>query len=46
MQSRYIKIAVLLLGGLTLSGCAAAALGAGGAIVADQAAENDGGNLF
>lgn len=46
MQSRYLKIAVLLLGGFALSGCAAAALGAGGAIAADQAAENDGGNLF
>lgn len=46
MPSRYLKIVVLLLGGLTLSGCAAAALGAGGAIAADQVAENDGDNLF
>ena len=29
-----------------VQGCAAAALGAGGAIAADQVAENDGGNLF
>lgn len=40
------KIAVLLIAGLTLSGCAAAAIGAGGAIAADQVAENEGGNLF
>ncbi len=46
MTSRLAKILALTLMLPTLSGCAAAALGAGGAIAADRAVENEGGNLF
>ena len=46
MTRKTLTILALLLATPALSGCAAAALGAGGAIAADQAAENDGGNLF
>lgn len=38
-------IALILSGGMALSGCAAL-FGAGAAIGADQAAEDEGGNLF
>ncbi|SDY78278.1 hypothetical protein SAMN05444004_103127 [Jannaschia faecimaris] len=40
---RLLALALLL---PTLSGCAAAALGAAGAIIADEVAEDNGGNLF
>ena len=46
MRAKTVTIIALLLAAPLLSGCAAAALGAGGAIAADQVAENDGGNLF
>lgn len=46
MNRKILTLLALLFAAPALSGCAAAALGAGGAIVADQAAENDGGNLF
>lgn len=46
MTSKVLMMLALLVAAPALSGCAAAALGAGGAIVADQAAENEGGNLF
>ncbi len=45
-RTKSVTVLALLLGAMSLSGCAAAALGAGGAIVADQAVENEGGNLF
>ncbi|WP_308915958.1 hypothetical protein [Jannaschia sp. LMIT008] len=45
-MTRFLKIAALLALPFAVSGCAAAALGAGGAIAADELAENEGGNLF
>lgn len=46
MTRKTLSLIALLLAAPVLSGCAAAALGAGGAIAADEIAENDGGNLF
>ncbi|CTQ31544.1 hypothetical protein [Jannaschia rubra] len=46
MTRKIWMILALMLAAPTLSGCAAAALGAGGAIAADEVAENEGGNLF
>lgn len=46
MTRKTLSIIALLLAAPALSGCAAAALGAGGAIAADQAVEEEGGNLF
>ena len=46
MTRKPLMIAALLMSSLALSGCAAALLGAGGAIAADEIAEDDGGNLF
>ena len=46
MTRKTLAILALLMAAPALSGCAAAALGAGGAIAADEIAENDGGNLF
>ncbi|MGB3690827.1 MAG: hypothetical protein WBA02_16170 [Jannaschia helgolandensis] len=46
MKSRLIRILALTMLLPTVSGCAAAALGAGGAIAADTVAEDQGGNLF
>lgn len=46
MNRKILTFLALLLAAPALSGCAAAALGAGGAIVADELAEDDGGNLF
>lgn len=45
MTSRLAKILALALLLPTVSGCAAA-IGAGAAIVADEVAEDNGGNLF
>lgn len=46
MTAKTLTILALILAAPALSGCAAAALGAGGAVAADKAAENSGGNLF
>ncbi|MFO6464562.1 hypothetical protein [uncultured Jannaschia sp.] len=46
MSLRLTKILALTLILPVLSGCAAVAVGAAGAIVADEVAENEGGNLF
>ncbi len=46
MTRKTLTLLAMLMSAPLLSGCAAAALGAGGAIAADQVAENDGGNLF
>ena len=45
MTSRLAQILALVLFLPALSGCAAA-IGAGGAIAADEIAEDNGGNLF
>lgn len=46
MTSRLKLILTALLILPAVSGCAAAALGAGGAIAADEVVEDNGGNLF
>ena len=45
MRLKLITICALLVGGLTLSACAPL-IGAGAVIIADDAAEREGGNLF
>lgn len=46
MKPRILMVLTLLLAAPVLSGCTAAALGAGGVIAADKVAENEGSNLF
>ena len=46
MTTRLKTILTVLLLAPVVSGCAAAALGAGGAVAADRVAEDNGGNLF
>ena len=46
MKSRLTCIFALVIFLPAISGCAPLAVGAAGAVVADQAVENDGGNLF
>lgn len=46
MKSRLTRLLAVLMLLPAVSGCAAVALGAGGAIVADEVAEDNGGNLF
>ena len=45
MSVRSLKIIAVVLGCLTLSGCAVG-VGAAAAVIADEVAENRGGNLF
>jgi len=46
MAAKIMTIAMLLIGGAALAGCAPMILGAGAAIAVDEAAEQEGGNLF
>ncbi|MEM7643006.1 MAG: hypothetical protein AAF366_10805 [Pseudomonadota bacterium] len=46
MTYKTVTLLAMLLTVPLLSGCAAAALGAGGAILADEVVEDEGGNLF
>lgn len=46
MPRKTLALVALLLAAPALSGCIPVAVGAGGAIAADRAAENEGGNLF
>lgn len=46
MTRKTATFLLLLMSAPVLSGCIPLAVGAGGAIAADEAVENDGGNLF
>ncbi len=46
MKSRLTCVFALMIFLPALSGCAPLAVGAAGAVVADEAVENEGGNLF
>ncbi len=46
MKTKLSMIAALMIGAFALSGCVPLAVGAGGAVVADTVAEDNGGNLF